>query len=39
MQNRLVDTVWGGEGGLDGESSMETYALPYVTSIARGNLL
>ena len=29
-ENRLVDTVWEGEGGTNGESSMETHTLPYV---------
>ena len=28
--NRLADTVGEGEGGMNGESSMETYTLPYV---------
>ena len=36
---RLVDTVGEGQGGMYGESSMETYALPYVKYIARGHLL
>ena len=27
------------EGGTNGESSMETYTLPYVKQIASGNLL
>ena len=31
---------WGaGEGGMNGESSMETYTLPYIKQIAKGNLL
>ena len=28
--NRLVDPVGEGEGGTNGESSMETFTLPYV---------
>ena len=28
-----------GEGGMNGESSMETYILPYVKYVASGNLL
>ena len=32
--------VWGaGVGGMNGESSMETYTLPYIKQIAKGNLL
>ena len=38
-QNRLVDTVGEGEAGMNGESCMETYTLPYVKQIASGNLL
>ena len=37
-----MDTLgsWGKEeGGMNGESSMEIYTLPYVKSIANGNLL
>ena len=30
IENRLVDTVWEGDGGTNRESSMETYTLPYV---------
>ena len=32
---------WGGEekSGMNGESSMETYTLPYVKQITSGNLL
>ena len=29
----------GGEGGMNGESSMGIYTLPYVNYLARGNLL
>ena len=29
-ENRLVDTVGEGEGGMNGESSVETYILTYV---------
>ena len=48
IENRLVDAEgWrfrGGVGenklsGMDGESSMETYTLPYVRRIASGNSL
>ena len=28
-----------GEGGMYGESNMETYTLPYVKQIASGNML
>ena len=39
-ENRLVDTGVGeGEDEMNGESSMETYTLPYVKQIASGNLL
>ena len=34
-----MDTVGEGEGGMNGESNMETYTLPYVKQIASGNLL
>ena len=37
--NRLVDTVGEGEGGMNRETSTETYASPYVKLIANGNLL
>ena len=30
IENRLVDTEGGGKGGMNGESSMETYTSPYV---------
>ena len=30
IENRLVDTEGAGEGGMNWESSMETYTLPYV---------
>ena len=31
IEYRLVDTVWGeGEGGTNGESSVETYTPPHV---------
>ena len=39
IENRLVDTVREGECGMNWESSMETYTLPYVKQIASGNLL
>ena len=38
-ENRLVDTVWEGEGGTNGESSMETHTLPYVKQDSQGNSL
>ena len=35
-----MDTGGGeGEGGMDGESSMETYTLPYVKQITNSNLI
>ena len=30
IENTLVDTAGEGEGGMNGESNIETYALPYV---------
>ena len=42
IENRLMDlgVGWGEEdGGTNGESSMETYTLPYVKYITSGNLL
>ena len=39
IENRLLDTVGGGEGGMNWESSMETYTLPYIKQIASRNLL
>ena len=30
IENRIMDTVGEGEGGANGESSRETYTLPYV---------
>ena len=39
IENRAVDTVEEGEGGLNGESIMERYTLPYGKYIASGNLL
>ena len=30
IESRLVDTVKEGEGGMNGENSMETYTLPFV---------
>ena len=41
-ENRLLNTGGGGEqgeGATNGESSMETYILPYVKEIANGSLL
>ena len=34
-----MDTVGEGEGGMNWESSMETFTLPYVKYVASGNLL
>ena len=34
-----METAREGEGGTNGESSIETYTLPYVEYIASGNLL
>ena len=34
-----MDTVWEGDGGTNRESSVNTYTLPYVHSMASGNLL
>ena len=40
MENRLADTVGEeGEGGMNGESSMEISTPPYGKQIASGNLL
>ena len=40
MENRLVDTVGEeGEGGMNGENSMEIPTPPYGKQIASGNLL
>ena len=39
MENRLVDTVWEGDGWTNWDSSMETYTLPYLKQRASGNLL
>ena len=40
IENRLVDTEWEGEGGMNRESSMETHTLPYVKcKIANGHSL
>ena len=30
IQNRLLDSVGAGEGGMIGENSIETYTLPYI---------
>ena len=38
-REQTVDTAGEGEGGTNGETSMETYTLPYVKYIASGNLL
>ena len=37
IKNRLLDTMGEGEGGMTGESSIETYILPYVKQIASEN--
>ena len=34
-----MDTGREGEGGMNGESSLEMYTLPYVKWIASGNVL
>ena len=41
IQNRLVNMGYQEEadGGTNGESSMETYTLPYVKQIAKGKPL
>ena len=41
MENRLMDMGQEekGESGMNGESCMEAYTLPYVKQIASGNLL
>ena len=39
IEDRLVDTVGEGDGGMNWESSIETYTLPYVNYTASGNLL
>ena len=39
MENRLVHTVWEGEGRINLERSVETYTLPYVKQTASENLL
>ena len=39
IENKLVDTVWEGEGGTNWESIVETCTLSYVKQIASGNLL
>ena len=39
IENRLPDTAGEGEGGTDGDSSMETYILHYVKHVTNGKLL
>ena len=39
IEKSLVDTLGKGEGGTNGESSTETYTLPYVKQIPNGKLL
>ena len=39
IKNRLLDTMGEGEGGMTGESSIETYILPYVKQIASESLM
>ena len=34
VENRLADTVGEGEGGMNGESSVETFTLSYVKQIS-----
>ena len=38
-EDRLMDTTEEGEGGMNRESSIETYTLPCVKQIANGKLL
>ena len=38
-ENRLVDTVGGGDGGINWASSIETYTLPYMNQRASGTWL
>ena len=30
IKNRLLDSVWEGEGGMIWENNIETYKLPYI---------
>ena len=39
LENRFLHSVREGEGGMNWESGIETYTLPYVKLIASGNLL
>ena len=39
IENRFVNTVWEGQGGMNKEISIETCRLPCVKQIASGNLL
>ena len=39
IKNRLLDTMGEGEGGMTGESSLETYTSPWVKQVDSGNLL
>ena len=39
IENVFVNTAWEGEGGMNKESSIETYTSPCVKQIASGNLL
>ena len=39
IKNKLLDTVWVGEGGLVWQNSIETYTLPHVKQIASGSFL
>ena len=39
IEKRLVDTAKQEEDGLNWETSIETYTLPYVREIVSGNLL
>ena len=34
VNNRLLDSVWEGKGGVTGENSIETHTLPYVKQMA-----
>ena len=39
VKNKLVDTVGGGQGGMNQEIRTDIYTLPYVKQTASGNLL
>ena len=39
VNNRLLDSVGEGEGGMIWENSIETYTLPYIKEITSASLL